>query len=201
MKLAFTLFAAVVMYRISAAEFGAGHLWLLNFSPLASVALCGAVIFPRTVALLLPQFILLVSDVVLNAHLGAPFVTAEMLPRYAALMLIAVLGLRLRECRAAGPFLFASVAGSTGFYLITNTASWLGSPGYAKTAAGWSQALIVGLPGYPPTWLFFRNSLVSDACFTAAFLGILTLARRTKTAGENMAASDCLDERPAPQQA
>ena len=50
MKLAFTLFAAVVMYRISAAEFGAGHLWLLNFSPLASVALCGAVIFPRTVA-------------------------------------------------------------------------------------------------------------------------------------------------------
>jgi hypothetical protein len=82
----------------------------------------------------------------------------------------------VRQCRRARAFLLASVAGSFGFYLITNTASWLTSTGYHKTAAGWIQALTVGLPAYPPTWLFFRNSFVSDACFTVSFLACLKLA-------------------------
>jgi hypothetical protein len=177
---AFTLFVAIVLYRIVAAYGGAEHSWLLNFSPVAALALCGPLIFPRRLALVLPMVILLVSDMVLNAHFGAALVTAEMLARYAALVLVALLGLRLRECRKVGPFLLASAAGSTGFYLITNTVSWLTAPEYAKTAVGWWQALTLGLPGYPPTWLFFRNSLVSDACFTLAILGCLAFAASTK---------------------
>jgi hypothetical protein len=181
MKYACPLFVAVVLYRIIAADFGAQHLWLLNFAPLAALALCGPAIFPRRVALLLPLSILLISDVALNVHFGAAFVPGELLPRYAALGLIAALGLWLRESRKAGAFLCASVAGSSAFYLITNTASWLVSPVYAKTVAGWIQALTVGTPGYPPTWLFFRNSLVSDVFFTAAFLVSLRLASHVKT--------------------
>jgi hypothetical protein len=95
MKFALTLFLAVVIYRIVAADFGTEHLWLLNFSPLAALALCGPVIFPRKVALLLPLAILLASDVVLNAHFGAEFVSGEMLTRYLALALIAMLGFHL----------------------------------------------------------------------------------------------------------
>lgn len=185
MKFASPLFVAVVLYRIVAADFGAEHYWLLNFSPLAALALCGPTIFPRRVALLLPLSILLFSDVVLNIHFGAAFVPGEILPRYAALGLIAMLGLRLRERRGAGAFMLASVAGSSVFYLITNTASWLTSPAYAKTVAGWGQALTVGLPSYPPTWLFFRNSLVSDVFFTAVFLVSLALASRAGTAGKS----------------
>ena len=64
--------------------------------------------------------------------------------------------------------------------VVTNTASWLTTPGYAKTLLGWWQALSVGLPGYPPTWLFFRNAMVSDAGFTLAFLGCLVLVRKAK---------------------
>ncbi len=39
-----------------------------------------------------------------------------------------------------------------------------------KNVAGFIQALTVGLPGYAPTWVFFRNSLVSDLAFTAVFV-------------------------------
>jgi hypothetical protein len=124
---AFTLFVAAVLYRILAGC-GSEHSWLLNFSPVAAIALCGPLIFPRRVALLLPLVLLLASDIVLNAHFGAALVTAEMLVRYGALVLITLLGLCLRECRRVGTFLLASVAGSTTFYLITNTVSWLTGP-------------------------------------------------------------------------
>jgi len=189
-----TLFIAVVLYRILAGYYGAENSWLLNFSPLAAIALCGPLVFPRRVALILPLAVLLVSDLVLNAHFGAALITGEMLARYGALALVALLGLRLRENRRVGTFLLASMAGSTGFFLITNTVSWLTAPGYAKTVAGWCQALTVGLPGYLPTWMFFRNSLVSDLCFTLAFIGCLVLASQT-SAGKKSEMPQC--EKPA----
>ncbi len=64
----------------------------------------------------------------------------------------------------------ASVLASLSFSIITNTGSWLTDAGYAKTFAGWSQALITGLPGYAPTWTFFRSTFVSDLLFTALFV-------------------------------
>jgi hypothetical protein len=182
---AFTLFVAVVLYRIVAGYSGAENSWLLNFSPLAAIALCGPLVFPRRVALLLPLAILLASDLVLNAHFGAALVTSEMLARYAALTFIALLGLRLRECRKVVTFLLASLAGSIGFYFITNTISWMADPVYAKTVAGWWQALTVGLPGYPPTWFFFCNSVLSDAAFTLTFLGCLALAAHVQVAARS----------------
>ena len=42
-------------------------------------------------------------------------------------------------------------------------------PRYAKTGAGWLQALTSGLPGYPSTLLFFRNTAASDLLFTLLF--------------------------------
>jgi hypothetical protein len=189
MKAALSLFAVVVLYRTLAADFGTAHLWVLNFSPLAALALCGPMVFPRRLALLLPLSILLVSDILLNIHFGAAFVSGEMLPRYLVLASIALLGLGLRARRKIGVFVAASMAGSCVFYLVTNTASWLTSPGYARTAAGWVQALTAGLPGYPPTWMFFRNSLVSDLCFTMAFLACLKVAERSKAAVENRIAA------------
>lgn len=175
------LFTAAVLYRLVTAPFGAEHTWLLNFSPVAAVALCGPVIFPRRVALVLPLAVLLASDLVLNRYWGATLVTVEMGARYVALGLIALLGLRLRESRNLGVFMTASVGSSATFYFLTNTVSWLTAPEYAKTVAGWVQALTVGIPGYPPTWLFFRNSIVSDAAFTLAMLGCLALAARNES--------------------
>lgn len=180
----FVFFIAIVLFRIVAAYAGAQDTWWLNFSPMAAIALCGPLIFPRRVAFILPLTILLVSDMILNAHFGAPLLTTEMVARYGALALIVLLGLHLRSGRRPGGFLLASVGASTGFYLITNTVSWLTAPEYAKSLSGWIQSLTTGIPGFPPTVLFFRNSLVSDLCFTAVMLGCLALADHSRSLQE-----------------
>jgi hypothetical protein len=48
--------------------------------------------------------------------------------------------------------------------------------GYAKTLAGWIQALTTGRPGYPPTWEFFRGTLLSGGIFTGLFVGATKLS-------------------------
>jgi hypothetical protein len=65
------------------------------------------------------------------------------------------------------------------FYLITNTFSWLSDPGYVKNLAGLIQSLTVGLSQYSatPTWMFFRNSLVSDLIFTGLFVLCMNAGR------------------------
>jgi hypothetical protein len=74
--------------------------------------------------------------------------------------------------------------GAVLFYLITNTASWLHNPEYPKTLAGWIQALGQGTPGWPPTWTFFRNTLLSGGLFTGLFAGALKLTESSESAKE-----------------
>ncbi len=171
---AIVLFVAAVLFRIVIA-FAGGEGWAMNFAPVAAIALCGPSLFPRRLALGLPLAILLVSDLILNWHYGAAFVTGEMFVRYIALFAVALLGLRIAAKPRVGNYALGSVAGSLGFYLLTNTASWLTAPEYAKTAAGWLQALTIGIPSYPPTWTFFRSSLAGDLMFTMLFIACLAL--------------------------
>jgi hypothetical protein len=95
-----------------------------------------------------------------------------MVCRYFALALVGCIGLALSHRASLKTLLPASIAGSALFYLVTNAFSWLSDPGYAKNFAGLIQALTVGLPQYSgtPTWMFFRNSLVSDLFFTGLFV-------------------------------
>ena len=144
MKFACPLFVAVVLYRIVAADLGAEHLWLLDFSPLAALALCGPTVYPHRVAWLLPLSILLISDIMLNVHFGATFVPGEMLPRYAALGLIAMLGLRLSERRRWGAFLFASLTiRPADLMLLDRDMLWKVAPGTFDVLIGTSSQDIV----------------------------------------------------------
>jgi len=176
----FLLLLVAVVYRIvlgvtSSAQMDGWH----NFSPLAAIALCGAIYLPRRLAIALPLVALFVSDLFLNAHYGTALLSLDILPRYLALGGCVGLGLLVRRRPELPRILGASVAGSLLFYVITNTGSWLAEPAYAKTAAGWWQALTSGLPGYPPTLTFFRNSLLSDLFFTALFVGCMAVSRRS----------------------
>jgi len=180
------LVAAAVIYRLGLGLAGEQAGFFSNFSPLAAIALCGGIYLPKRLALALPLGALFVSDLVLNAHYHASLVDVEMLPRYVAIGLIVALGFALRGRAGAVTVLPASVAGSFLFYLITNTGSWLGEVGYAKTFAGWVQALTTGLPGYPPTWMFFRNTLASDVLFTALFVACMALTSRRETSAEGL---------------
>ena len=180
------LVTIAIVYRIVIGVAGMTHMeWLHNFSPMAAIALCGAIFFPRRIAILAPLAAFLVSDLVLNAFYMAstPHVTsllsARMIPEYLALGLSAFLGWKLRANPKASLILGASIVGSIAFYVITNTGDWLTEPLYAKTLAGWAQALTTGLLGYPPTFTFFRNTFASDLIFTAIFVACMAWQPRS----------------------
>jgi hypothetical protein len=143
---------------------------LPNFSPLMASALCGALFLPGCIGLIVPVVALLVSDVVLNAHYGAPVLSAQLLWTLPGYLVAVALGWSLRGRSGLLPVLGGTLAASVFFYLVTNTGSWLGLTAYPQTISGWVQALTVGLPGYPPTWTFFRNSLAGDLLFAALFV-------------------------------
>ena len=88
-------------------------------------------------------------------------------------------GLSIRRFQGSPATVLGVVAAnSLLFYVVTNSVSWFTEPAYAKTSAGWVQALTVGVPGYPPTWTFLRNSLVSDLLFAGVFLAAMAFASR-----------------------
>lgn len=179
---ALLLVFAVVLYRVATGVLiqSGTATWLSNFAPLAAIALCCGAYLPRRYKFAVPLVVLFVSDLILNATYHAPLFDPQTLCRYAALALVALLGFMLQNRASLKTMLPASLASSIVFYVITNTFSWLTDPGYVKNFSGLIQALTVGLPQYAstPSWMFFRNSLLSDLMFTAVFV----LLMRTETA-------------------
>ncbi len=176
MNSALFLVVAAVIYRVASAVVvqhgGAG--WLSNFAPLAAIALCGAIYFPRKYKFTVPFAALLISDLILDFYYGASLADPLILCRYLAYALVGLLGLAISRRASLKTIIPASLAGSTIFYGITNFFSWLTDPGYVKNFAGLIQSLTVGLPQYgAPTWMFFRNSLVSDLFFTLLFVACM----------------------------
>lgn len=179
---ALILVLLAVIYRIAAAIIvqGGGSAWLSNFAPLAAIALCSAIYLPRQYKFTVPFAALLVSDLVLDVYYRASLLDPLIFCRYFAFALVGLLGLLISRRPSLKTILPASLAGSALFYGITNFFSWLTDPGYVKNFAGLIQSLTVGLPQYSatPTWMFFRNSLVSDLLFTLVFVACMSYSRR-----------------------
>ena len=180
---ALILILSAVVYRIAAALLihSGQALWLSNFAPLASISLCGAVYFPARFKFTVPLGVLFVSDLFLNYIYAAPLLQVQMVSRYFALAIVGLIGLALQNRASLKTLLPASLAGSAIFYLITNVFSWVSDPGYAKNFAGLIQAVTVGLPQYSatPTWMFFRNTVLSDLFFTILFVACMNFGRKT----------------------
>jgi hypothetical protein len=168
---ALILILAVTLYRVCYAFAGSPGAWA-NFSPLAAILLCSAAYLPRPFILLAGLGPVLAADLILNAHYHQPLIDSGMFSRYFCFGLILLLGGLVRKQHHHKMFfLFGStLIGSALFYLMTNTTTWISTADYAKTLPGWWQAMTTGVPGYPPTLLFFRNTLLSDLFFTALFV-------------------------------
>ncbi|MGC3992393.1 MAG: hypothetical protein QM796_22370 [Chthoniobacteraceae bacterium] len=166
-------------YRVAMAYGGHGQ-WWFDFAPISAIALCGSVYLPKRLAFILPLGALFLSDLILNAHYGASLISGEMAFRYLALAIVGVGGYALRNTIRNPMLLGGAALASLWFYLVTNTGSWLGEPVYAKTFAGWVQAQTTGVPGYPATYLFLRNSLLSDLLFTGLFLACMSFTSARK---------------------
>jgi hypothetical protein len=177
---AFLLVLSVAAYRITTGLLiHSGATWLSNFTPLAAIALCSAAYFPTKYKFSVPLLTLFISDAAINFRYGAPLLDSQIIVRYVVLAVVGCAGFLLQNRASLKTLLPASIAGATFFYAVTNVFSWLSDPGYAKNLAGLIQALTTGLSSYSatPSWMFFRNSLISDVLFTLLFVLSINLGR------------------------
>lgn len=145
---------------------------LPGFSAAYALAFCAGVYLRGAMAWWLPLAVMAATDTGLSLfyYHVSPW-RPELLLNYAIYAGLIAMGKWFGKGAAFWKLLFGGVLGAAIFYLVTNTLSWLMDPHYSKTLVGWIQALFTGLPGYPPSWEFFRNTLLSGGLFTALFAG------------------------------
>jgi hypothetical protein len=167
--LALLLLVAAAAWRIAAVHVPQ----LDNFSPLMALAFCSGMYFRNRWLWLVPFAALILSDLYLDhyylVHFGYQWTWGAAALRLLCFAAGLLLGYQLAGRRTWARLLGGALGASVLFFLVTNTASWLGDAAYAHTAAGWWQAMTLGHPQFPSTLAFFRNSLVSDLLFTAGF--------------------------------
>ncbi len=171
-----------------------------NFSVAYAFMFCAGAFFPRRLVWWLPFSVMLLSDVLINrfSYHSAP-VGFYMIPNYLAYGFLLMLGIGLGAKAGFFRLILSGLLGSIIFYLLTNTFAWFADPAYAKSLAGWIQALTVGRPDFhPTTWEMFRNTLLSAGIFTTLFAGTAKLASAEspaeKTAGVNEPSPDAEPE-------
>lgn len=152
-----------------------------GFSAAYALAFCGGVYLPKRASWWLPLIVLFGTDLALDFYYQhkCPDINvwsgsnlAGLGFNYAAYAVMVFLGRRFKPTSRFVSLVGGGLLGAVLFYLITNTASWFFSSDYAKTLAGWITALTIGLAGkgFPPTWMFFLNSLLSAGLFTTLFV-------------------------------
>jgi len=145
-----------------------------NFSAAHALLFCAAFWLPGWMGWVLPLATIIVTDVLLNLfHYNEPALASELISNWMILALFVVLAKWLAKRRSYGRVFLGTLLGALLFYLVSNTVSWMVNPAYAKTIAGWVQALTVGLPGFPPTWVFGLKSLLGTGLFTGLFAGAM----------------------------
>jgi hypothetical protein len=169
-----------------------------SFSAAYALVFCAGVYFAGRRAWWLPLGTLLLTDIALNLYYWAHgwnvwdwSVLRYQLCNYAAYAALIWFGRRFKPQSSFLSLLGGGILGAILFYLITNTASWLfnpfGNPEYTKTVAGWLTALIKGTNGWPQTWEFFRNTLLSGGLFTGLFVGAMKLTATAESPAEKTA--------------
>jgi hypothetical protein len=153
---------------------------LSNVAPITALAFCGAAYFRDWRWWLVPFLALMLSDLWLNHYHATQFgftsSLGEILLRLLCFAAAVGVGRLVARRRNGFTLLVGALASSLLFYLGTNTVAWAADPFYARTVAGWCQALTVGHPEYPCTLWFFRNTLLGDLLFTGIFALAIKLA-------------------------
>jgi hypothetical protein len=154
-----------------------------NFSATYALVFCAGLYLSGPLGWIVPLVVLLGSDLLLSLffYKGSygPFTLSGFLlgqaPNYLGYAGLFVLGRSLGPKRSWWMSLGGGIIGALWFYIVTNTAAWMSLAPYQKTLAGWIQAITTGLPGYPQTWTFFRNTILSGGLFTGLFVAAMKL--------------------------
>jgi len=172
-----------------------------NFSAAYALAFCAGVYFKGRMAWWLPLGAMVITDIGLNMYYWLykgwnvwelPVLKYQLF-NYAAFVVLIWLGRRFKPQSSFVGLLGGGLLGALLFYFITNTASWFfnpfQNPEYSKDLMGWLTALIKGTRGWPETWQFFRNTMLSGGLFTALFVGAMKLSAAAESPREKVAGS------------
>jgi len=131
-----------------------------NFSPVAALAIFGALYLPRKWTLVLPVSIMFLSDIIIGFYAWQIMASV-----YACFILTSGLALWAKKYKTFSTILGTTVLGSIIFFLVTNAAVWGFGTMYTHNFSGLLQSYYMALP-------FFRNSLLGDLFYTGIFVGI-----------------------------
>jgi hypothetical protein len=153
-----------------------------NFAPIMALTFCGAVYFRDKRLWFVPLIALILSDFYLNHYyavrFGETWTYSGAVLRLLSFAGGLALGWMVAPKRSWLKLFGGALGSSFFFYLVTNTGAWQADHTYAKTAAGWWQAMTIGHPEYAPTLYFFRNTIISDVVFTGLFAFAMEYAAR-----------------------
>ena len=152
----FLVFAVAVHLRFLPMPF--------SFAPVAAALLYFGARMPRK-QMWIPVVALAASGVYLSRSTYGYPVTADLLVTWAWYAAIVLLGGLLAKNASVLRIGAASLTASVSFFLLSNFAVWAVWNMYPKTTSGLAICYVAGLP-------FFRNTVVSDLFFSAAFFGI-----------------------------
>jgi hypothetical protein len=181
-----------------------------NFSAVYGLLFCAGVYFTGRMRWWLPMTVMLATDVALCTYYhfwrDVNAFQPQMLVNYAAFFGIIGLGKCFKPSSSWLTLLGGGILGAILFYLVTNTAAWFfnpfRNPEYTKDLAGWIIALTKGTAGYPQTWEFFRNTLMSGGLFTGLFAGAMKLSERfEEQEAEEESETEDADETPEGEEA
>ena len=148
-----------------------------NFSAAHALLFCAAFWLPGWMGWVMPLATIIVTDILLNVFAyDVTVLDPRLVTNWMILALFVVLAKWLARRRSYGRVFLGTLFGALLFYLVSNSVSWMVNPAYAKTIAGWVQALTVGLPGFPPTWMFGLKTLLGTGLFTGLFAGAMKLS-------------------------
>ena len=148
-----------------------------NFSAAHALLFCAAFWLPGWMGWVLPLATIIATDILLNVFAyDVTVLDPRLVTNWMILALYVVLAKWLARRRSYGRVFLGTLFGALLFYLVSNSVSWMVNPAYAKTIAGWVQALTVGLPGFPPTWMFGLKTLLGTGLFTGLFAGAMKLS-------------------------
>jgi len=136
-----------------------------NFTPLAAVALFGAVYLSRKEAMFIPLSAMVVSD----AIIGFDSLQSRLVI-YSCFLAIALIGMWVKNHKNLVTVVGGSVAGSVLFYLVTNLVFLYPPTMYPHTWVGQITSYTNALP-------FFRNTLAGDLFFVAVLFGSFELVK------------------------
>jgi len=146
-----------------------------SFAPVTAALLYFGARRPRH-EMWVPVAALAVAGVYLSRSVYGYALSADLLVTWAWYAGMVLLGGLLARKASVVRIGAASLAGSVSFFLLSNFAVWAVWNMYPKTASGLATCYVAGLP-------FFRNAVVSDLFFAAAFFGIGYLVNQRQEEG------------------